>query len=94
MEELYQTYRDDGFIVVTLITENYDAETPSQDNLEEWAEEYGLTSPVLADGDEVAERYSERGELSLPSMTLIGPGAEVLIADGDVEESDIEDALP
>ena len=50
--------------------------------------------PLLSAAKQLFARYSARGELSLPSMTLIGPGAEVLIADGDVEESDIEDALP
>ncbi len=81
-------------MIVTLITENYQYLPPNQEELNQWADEYGQTFPVLSDSESVALRFTARGSLSLPSHTLIGPGAEVLIADGDVEESDIVAALP
>jgi hypothetical protein len=49
---------------------------------------------VLADNQEVVERYSPRGTVSLPSLSLLGPGAEIIIADGDITENDIINALP
>ncbi|MDP6931301.1 MAG: hypothetical protein QGG40_00225, partial [Myxococcota bacterium] len=67
---------------------------PDQEELELWATTYGQTFPVLSDSEPVALRYTERGTLSLPSHSLIGPGAEVLIADGDVTEDDVVAALP
>jgi len=81
-------------MVITLLTENYEMVPPNQEELALWADEYQQTFPVLSDGDPVALRFTARGSLSLPSHTLIGPGGEVLIADGDVTEEDILAALP
>ena len=81
-------------MVITLITENYLQEPPSQEDLNTWADEYGQTFPVLSDAEPVALRYTERDSLSLPSISLFGPGAETLIADGNVSEDDIVAALP
>jgi hypothetical protein len=78
-----------------LITEAHVADTPpNRAELNEWADQYGQTFPVLSDHLEVVNRYSPRGEVSLPSLSLFGPGAEILIADGDVSEEDIISALP
>ena len=81
-------------MAITLITENYETEPPSTEQLQEWADEYGQTFPVLSDADPVALRYTTRPTLSLPSISLLGPGGVVLIADGDVTEEHIVDALP
>jgi hypothetical protein len=67
---------------------------PNQAELNEWADQYGQTFPVLSDALEVVNRYSPRGEVSLPSLSLLGPGAEVIIADGEVSEADVIAALP
>ena len=75
METLYQDYKDQGLMVITLIVENGDSQTPSQEDLKEWADEYGQTFPVLSDPDwAVTELYSERGTPALPTMTLIEIG--------------------
>jgi hypothetical protein len=81
-------------ILISLITETYDLVPPNTEELNLWADEYGQTFPVLSDAEPVAERFTSRGSLSLPSHTLIGPGAVVLIADGDVGVEDILEALP
>jgi hypothetical protein len=95
MQELYEQYRAQGLMVITLITENGMSEPPTQSDLDSWAMQYGQTFPVLSDGDWLANRFSRRGgTVSLPSISLLGIGAEVLIADGDPEASDIEQALP
>ncbi len=91
---MYEDYVDQGFMAITLITENYQQEPPSQDDLNTWADEYGQTFPVLSDAEPVALRYTERDSLSLPSISLLGPGAELLVADGDIDEDDIIAALP
>ncbi len=89
MEALYQEHKDEGLMIVTLLMENYDKEPPSQSELVEWAEQYEQTFPVLSDAPRVADRFTERGEVSLPSHSVIGPGAEVLVADGNVTEEEI-----
>jgi len=81
-------------MAVTLILENFEEEAPSTDELQTWADEYEQSFPVLSDAAPVALRYTSRPTLSLPSMSLLGPGAEILIADGTISEDDIVDALP
>ncbi len=81
-------------MVISLITSNDLGEPPNTSELGEWADDYGQTFPVLSDAEPVALRYSERTSLSLPSITLLAPGAVVVIGDGDVEAEDIEAVLP
>jgi hypothetical protein len=60
-----------------------------------WVDEYGLTHPVVADsGFGVTTRFVDGSSIGLPSLSLLGPGAEVLIRNSWVSASDIESALP
>ena len=49
LEALYQKYKDSNFTVITLMSKNADEQAPSQEDLQEWATDYGLNYPVLAD---------------------------------------------
>ena len=81
-------------MVITLLTENGDSAPPTQSDLASWANQYGQTFPVLSDGNWLVNRFSRRGSVSLPSISLLGEGAQVIIPDGDPEEADIMQALP
>ncbi len=81
-------------MVISLITSNDDLQPPDTAELQEWADDYGQTFPVLSDAEPAALRYSERESLSLPSTTLLAPGAVVVIGDGEIEVEDIEAILP
>ena len=81
-------------MAITLITEDYVGDPPTTEELQDWAEDYDQTFPVLSDAEPIALRYTNRDSLALPSVSLLAPGAEVLIADGDVSEDDIIAALP
>ncbi len=49
---------------------------PTTEDLSGWASTYGIQFPVMEDpGSEIYWRF---GTGSLPSMTLLGPGMEVL----------------
>lgn len=48
-EEIYQELKGEGFVLLTVLVENYGGGNPNQEDLQEWAKEYGLTFPVLAD---------------------------------------------
>jgi len=91
---MWMEYKDQGLMVVTLAVENSASLTPSQVDLNAWAVQLGQTFPVLSDAELVGARFTENGFLPSPSHTLLGPGAVVIVADGDVEESDILAALP
>ena len=55
-----------------------------------WANQYGLTSPVVSDPG--SELYWRFGQGTLPQSALLGPGAEVLKI-GQITTADIEAAL-
>ncbi len=48
VEETWETYKDDGFMYVTLLPENTATEVPSVDDLAYWADYFEITAPVLA----------------------------------------------
>ena len=80
-----------------MIGENDMYQTPTPADLTSWADRFGLTHPLVADPDfNVTARFLAPGSTSigLPSMTLIGPGMKIHIADGFVQDSDIEALLP
>jgi hypothetical protein len=80
-------------MIISLMAENAASTTPSTDDLNEWASEYGLSTPVVADTNwGVNNRFEEDG--GIPTTTLLGPGAEVIIRDGWVQDTDIEAVLP
>ena len=93
LEALYLKYRDDGFMVVTLLGENNGGSAPSAADLGAWASAYGLSTPVLSDASWSASAYYEE-DWYIPSVTLLGPGAVVIKRDAYVSDSDIVAALP
>jgi thiol-disulfide isomerase/thioredoxin len=49
-EEIYQEYKDEGVMYLTVMPENGRGDVPSQSDLAAWANAFGLSSPVLSDG--------------------------------------------
>jgi len=75
--------------------ENNGSAVPSTEDLMSWADTYGLSHPVVADPNwGVTTRFVTGSSIALPTMHLIGPGAEVLMVNDWVSESDIVAALP
>ena len=65
-------------------------------NLQAWADKYEETFPVISDGQNYIHSFGTKGkgtsegpQVKLPSMTLIGPGMELLIVNKDLTEADI-----
>jgi len=80
---------------MTLIGETNSGD-PSQEDLMEWANDYGLTHPVLADPgfDEIVNYLwadpNFSGQFGLPNMELLSPGMVVESSNGWVNAGDIE----
>ena len=82
-------------MVITLLGENMSGQSPSQAEVEEWADMYDLNHPVLGDdGFAVTYSYVEGNSVGLPSFSLIGPGMEIIRANDWVTESDAVNNLP
>ena len=100
MESWYQQYKNQGFTVITMLGENNSGQTPSQSELMQWATQYGITHPVVADPnfDETAQYLfadpNFNGQFYLPNMQLLSPGRVVAISNGWVNQSNIQQVLP
>jgi len=75
-----------------IIIENNDSESPSVDDLTEWADTYGLTMPVLADaGSSVLYTYAS-GSIGLPYTVLLDRGV-VVESVGSASVGEMDDLL-
>lgn len=93
LADFLESYGDQGFVPIVLLAENEDYEAPSEDDLADFLSSSGLDAPVLADPDFAVGSSYMTGPL--PSLTLLGPGAEIRLVDqSSVAASDIEAALP
>lgn len=48
-EELYQENKDDGFQYLTILAQDLDGNPPEQDDLQLWASNFDMTTPIVAD---------------------------------------------
>ncbi len=54
VDETWHDYGDQGFMYLTLLSEDLEGEVPDQDELNLWADSFGITAPVLQDDAGVA----------------------------------------
>jgi len=94
LADWYNTYKDEGLMVITLITENADNAPAPQDMLWAWADAFDIEHPVVSDVDwEVTRRFVDGKNISIPTMHLLRRGLYVDIRDGEVHEDDIQRIL-
>ncbi|MCP4809498.1 MAG: TlpA family protein disulfide reductase [Proteobacteria bacterium] len=60
-EEWYQEHRDDGVMMVHLMTEDYRNQPADTAFAAEWADEYGLTFPVGTEDEGVVDALYDEG---------------------------------
>ena len=61
--DLYQEYRDEGFEIIELLVEDNQNNPPSQEFLQGWRSEYGLTYTICADPAWTLMPYFTEGSL-------------------------------
>jgi hypothetical protein len=91
MGDFFDRYEERGFMVVDLLMEKTDGSPPDQDTLVSWAD--GHHYAVLNDGDK-AISYMGYVNGGIPAISLLAPGGEVVILDGNPTDADIEAILP
>jgi len=85
-------------MIISLLAENDSGSTPTTEELASWADDYGISTPVVADdGWTITYRFATGSSIGLPTLHLIGPGAEVIAVDSTSEgwyaETEIESLL-
>jgi len=94
LDAIYQAHRDEGLLIITLLTETLDGQPCAQEDLAEWADEYGQTFPVLSDVDGYIHTFTPKAGGKLPMEILLGPGVEILTVIDDITEQDLIEILP
>ena len=95
LEALYQQYKDSNFTVITLLGENGQGQAPSVADLQQWASNFGVSHPVLADVDfYTTANYlwanaNFNGNFYLPNMQLLSQGMVVEVSNSQLYESQI-----
>jgi len=91
-QDLYEDYEEQGFIVITLLSETAAATTPTVTDLQLWADTYGITHPVLRDGrSSVTNSYVPDAQVVLPSNHMLKKGMAVsFVARAEVLAADVE----
>ncbi len=96
----YDTYRDRGLTVITLMSENNSYETPTAEEMMGWANDAGADHPILADPGAAAALEFIRadpafdGGYGLPSMQMLSPGMVVESVNSHVGSAEFEPLLP
>lgn len=92
LEELYQEHKDQGLFPMTVSAYGMSGDTAVLEDLQDWAQTYGLTTPVLADpGFDATIDYMAQGN-GLPHRVLIDPGLVVRFI-GVYSDEEIVEAL-
>ena len=95
LEALYQQYKNSNFTIITLLGENSQGQSPSIGDLQQWASDFGITHPVLADvGFNTTASYlwadpNFNGNFYLPNMQLLSQGQVVEVLNSQLYESQI-----
>lgn len=69
-EDTWSSYRDQGFVYVTVIAEDLEGDPPDAADLDTWVNGFGITSPVVADPDEVTVVALRNS--TFPAVLVIG----------------------
>lgn len=78
-ETIWQELRDEDVVVVALMQESIDGR-PNASDARDWADNFGLTHPVLADPDKVYDYFATLGG-GYPTYPVIGPDMQVVLGD-------------
>ena len=76
-----------------VIIENNDSVVPSVDDLNTWADTYGLTMPVLADEPQMVYQFATGGSIGLPYTVLLDRGVVVQPHIGSASVSEMDSLL-
>jgi thiol-disulfide isomerase/thioredoxin len=96
LQETADTYKDQGFVYLTVLRQNDAGEVPTQDDLVFWADSWGIVDqPVVADGTGWSDAIT--GGTAFPALLVINRdltvSARVATADDALLAEAIEAAL-
>ncbi len=72
LQNLYETYKNEGLVVLSVLTHAYEIRTPSDKELKKWARKYKITFPLMADPIEGVYNPYVAGDRLVPYNFIIG----------------------
>lgn len=84
VEETAHHYEDDGVIYITVLPENLEGSPPDLDDLNAWADNFGITAPVIADHD--GWHLAAVPDGGFPRILVVGQ--DMTVCAPDVEAND------
>lgn len=91
-EETWQHYRDRGFLYVTVLQEDVQGGPPGLEGVQTWADTFGITAPVLEDGEKVGTEGAVRQGI-LPAVLIIGRDLRVQARVNPVTDEAVRKAI-
>jgi len=93
-EDTWQSYKDQGFVYVTVIQQDSSGNPAQPADVQAWADSFGITAPVLGDPDAVTTPMLQLvgGAASFPGVLLIGRDLKVIERVGSTVQ-DVQDAV-
>ncbi len=77
VDEVWETYHDDGFMYVTLLPENRSGQTPTVEDLVSWGDTHGITAPILS--DDWGYAYEIEPNQAWPRVVVVGRDLKVRV---------------
>lgn len=71
LQDLYETYKNEGLVVLSILFQAYEIRTPSDKELRKWARKYKMTFPLMADPVEGVYKPYAAGDRYVPYNFII-----------------------
>jgi len=84
VEATWNDYRDQGFVYVTVLSQDVDGQVPDVPDLQDWASYYGITAPILADDGSYTGRVVTNN--TFPRLLLLD--LDLRIVENDIQPTD------
>jgi len=92
VDDLMVKFEDDGFIYLTVLSQDSLSDLPEPANLNEWAETFSISAPVLSDvGGYTSEVMSDG--TTYPRVLLVGRDMEILADSAYPPGESLEDLI-
>jgi len=90
-EATYDSFKDDGFMYLTVLHEDVENRPPTTEDLEEWAAGFGISAPILADGDQATGAAVTQGQY--PAVIVIGRDMTIVDRPRSLDAATIDGAI-
>lgn len=75
--ETHELYKEQGLEYITVLSQNMYYESPSLEEVQSWADTFGIEAPVLADPVEWTSQFV-KGASGFPRLVIVGPDMRIV----------------